>query len=163
MKKQTKTYNFSISKIEEKNEETTIYLNMDFVPASRPRVTRFGSYIAEPYNTFKKQFFAFSKENLTKYGKKYLNEPLSIDISFYREIPKSYTKKKRQLVLEQGSIIKPDIDNYFKSILDSMNGIFYTDDSYVVELSGRKLYTEQNSNIVLKIQKFNNKVLFHEK
>lgn len=155
MNKVKKTYNFNINDIKYKNKELIIEMKCDFVPASRPRVARFGTYIAEPYKTFKNEFSKFVKNNLSKYGEKFKGNSLSVDMTFYKQIPKSYTKKKREECLKNGCTTRPDIDNYYKAILDSMDNVFYTDDSYIVELSGRKLYTDNDNYIILKIKNFN--------
>lgn len=65
-------------------------------------------------------------------------------IDAYYSIPKSYSKKKKQLI-EAGIIQptkKPDLDNIAKSILDSLNGIAYLDDSQVIELKVAKYYSD---------------------
>lgn len=152
-------YNFIMTMLNDREDYFECVIKCDFVPASRPRVARFGTYIAEPYKTFKKEFYFFSKKELSKYGEKFKGKPLSIDMTFYKQIPKSYTKKKKEECLKNGCTTRPDIDNYYKAILDSMDNIFYTDDSFVVELSGRKLYTNIDSYIILKIYVYNNKVL----
>lgn len=150
-----KKYKFDFKIIEDNEHSINIEIKCDFVPASRPRVARFGTYIAEPYKTFKKEFYFFSKKELSKYGEKFKGKPLSIDMTFYKQIPKSYTKKKKGECLKNGCTTRPDIDNYYKAILDSMDNIFYTDDSFVVELSGRKLYTEKDNYIIIDIKIFN--------
>lgn len=147
-------YNFKLlNKIIEK-DSIELLIECDFVPASRPRVSKFGTYIAEPYKTFKKELFVFFKNEFSEVGNDFKSFPLSIDISFYKQFPKSFSKKKKEDCLKTGCISRPDLDNYYKSILDGIDSIFYTDDSFVVELSGRKLYTEQKSYVKLKIKKF---------
>lgn len=147
-------YDFELIMIEQKDNSIEIEIECNFVPASRPRVSRFGTYISEPYKSFKKEFYFFVKNKLSAYGNSFKGKSLSIDMSFYKQIPKSYSKKKKEECLIKGCITRPDIDNYYKAILDSMDNIFYTDDSYVVELSGRKLYTIRNSFVKLKIKEF---------
>lgn len=59
-------------------------------------------------------------------------------------IPKSMTKKNRQLI-EEGKLHptkKPDLDNVAKIVLDSLNGIAYSDDSQIVKLNVEKHYSE---------------------
>lgn len=66
-----------------------------------------------------------------------------VRINAYYGIPKSWSKKKRELA-EQGQIrpqVKPDIDNVAKIILDGLNGQAYKDDSQVIELITSKSYT----------------------
>lgn len=36
--------------------------------------------------------------------------------------------------------VKPDVDNYVKTVLDALNGVAFRDDSQIVELSVRKVY-----------------------
>lgn len=70
--------------------------------------------------------------------------PLKAEIAAYFPIPKSTSKKKRQMMLE-GKIRhtkKCDADNLAKSILDALNGIAFYDDSQVCELSVSKLYSD---------------------
>lgn len=65
-------------------------------------------------------------------------------IKFYRQIPKSTTKKDRIEYLAgiQRPIVKPDIDNYSKGVLDALNGIIYQDDSQIVSLQADKFYSD---------------------
>jgi Holliday junction resolvase RusA-like endonuclease len=46
--------------------------------------------------------------------------------------------------MQAGSVLpsrKPDIDNVLKIVLDALNGVAYKDDSRVVSVSGRKIYS----------------------
>lgn len=64
-------------------------------------------------------------------------------IAFYG-IPKSDSKKKRQMKLA-GDIRptkKPDADNVVKSIADALNDIAYKDDTQIVDCQVRKFYSE---------------------
>lgn len=76
---------------------------------------------------------------------------MSVDI--YRSIPKSWSKKKRELA-NSGLIkptLKPDVDNYVKGIKDALNGVCYVDDSQVVVLFIAKHYSfEPRVEIVIK-------------
>lgn len=70
--------------------------------------------------------------------------PLRAVIYAYFPIPKSVSKKRRELML-QGEVLptkKPDADNIIKSILDALNGIAFHDDSQVVEITLCKYYSE---------------------
>lgn len=65
----------------------------------------------------------------------------SVEITCYLPIPKS---KIRQLQREMGStkpIVKPDLDNVAKAILDAMNGFAWKDDNQITDLTIRKRYT----------------------
>ncbi len=60
------------------------------------------------------------------------------------EIPKSYSKKKKKKLMNQGYPHKPDVDNIAKAILDSLNGIAYKDDAQVTCATIFKKYAEED-------------------
>lgn len=68
---------------------------------------------------------------------------LEMIIHAYYKIPKSASKEKRKKI-ESGKILptkKPDIDNIFKIIADSLNGIAYRDDAQIVSGICKKYYS----------------------
>jgi Holliday junction resolvase RusA-like endonuclease len=72
-----------------------------------------------------------------------LEAPLLVAIRVFRPVPKSMSKKRTDLA-EKGHIrpvTKPDIDNYQKLIYDALNGIFWRDDSQIVESRTTKFYS----------------------
>ena len=72
-----------------------------------------------------------------------LETPLIVNIKVYRSMPKSMSKKRIELA-EKGNlrpITKPDVDNYQKLIYDALNGIFWRDDSQIVEATTAKFYS----------------------
>lgn len=85
---------------------------------------------------------------------KWLNkEPLEIYIYAYFPIVKSATKKQRVL-MANGELYptkKPDADNIAKVICDALNGIAYHDDTQVVNLNVRKLYTEGEPKVTVEL------------
>ena len=69
---------------------------------------------------------------------------LRANIVAYFPIPKSTSKKKRELI-ELGLIMptkKPDLDNIAKAILDALNGLAYYDDAQVCQLEIMKCYSD---------------------
>ena len=73
-----------------------------------------------------------------------LTGEIEAEIKAYYAIPKSMTKKNRQLI-EEGKLHptkKPDLDNVAKIILDALNGIAYKDDSQVVRMHIEKEYAD---------------------
>ena len=62
----------------------------------------------------------------------------------YVEIPQSKSKKQKEKMItgEIKPIVKPDVDNVAKSILDALNGIIYLDDKQIIELNIKKIYAE---------------------
>lgn len=73
-----------------------------------------------------------------------LNEPLKVEVVFYRGIPKSFSKKRVEMA-HDGKIFPvttPDTDNYLKCILDGVTGTVWKDDNCIVELVGKKMYSK---------------------
>lgn len=79
--------------------------------------------------------------------------PLDAKIIAYYGIPRSVSKKKRQMMLEQQirPLKKVDIDNLVKVVLDSLNQIAYHDDVQVTDCQVRKFYSE-NPRVEVTIQ-----------
>lgn len=72
-----------------------------------------------------------------------LEKPLAVSIEIFRNIPKSFSKKKKEAAETKKllPITKPDIDNFVKSIFDPLNGVIWVDDSQVVSLNVNKYYS----------------------
>lgn len=79
--------------------------------------------------------------------------PLDARITAYYGIPKSASKRKRQMMLEHQirPMKKVDCDNLVKVVLDSLNEIAYHDDVQVVDCQVRKFYSE-NPRVVVTIR-----------
>lgn len=89
-------------------------------------------------------FLQASKGKLPMYEKE---KALSLHLEFRFEIPKSYTKKKREQCLkgELKHTKRPDIDNLIKAVLDALNGYLFEDDSQVMKITAVKKYAEKSS------------------
>lgn len=77
--------------------------------------------------------------------------PLDVRITAYYSIPRSVSKKKRQLMLDRK--IRPtkpcDWDNIGKIICDSLNKIAYYDDSRVVDAQVRKFFSDEPRVVII--------------
>lgn len=109
----------------------------------RPRFTKTG-HTYTPQAT--KDYEATVKYNfISSYPKTTAIEgAVKATITAFYEIPKSYSKKKRQACINGEVAVqnKPDCDNIAKIILDSLNGLAYTDDKQVIDLRVIKLWSE---------------------
>lgn len=92
-----------------------------------------------------------SYENLVRWifnntmESKKLNGEIEAKIVAMYSIPKSMTKKNRQLI-DEGKLHptkKPDLDNVAKIILDSLNKIAFDDDSQVTRLIVEKHFSDE--------------------
>lgn len=72
-----------------------------------------------------------------------LETPVSVCLYIRVSIPQSYSKKRTEACLSgaERPSKKPDIDNVAKCFLDAMNGVVYLDDTQVVDLHIKKLYS----------------------
>ena len=68
---------------------------------------------------------------------------LRVEIKAYFEVPKSKSKKIKELMLDNAirPTKKPDCDNLAK-VIDSLNGIVWKDDAQVVSLTVDKYYSD---------------------
>lgn len=85
-----------------------------------------------------------------------LEKPLHVAITVLRSVPKSFSKKKRELALKREILPtqKPDLDNYIKIILDALNGVIWEDDKQVCILTVAKFFSD-NPRIELQISEMN--------
>lgn len=114
------------------------------VEQQRPRIRKGGRGLYDPKKVrdFKKEVAEYiEQQDFSKFEDKALN----VKIKFYRQVQKSLSKKERELRLTDvhRPIVKPDLDNYTKSILDALNGLVWDDDAKIVHLELDKYYSEQ--------------------
>ena len=69
--------------------------------------------------------------------------PLAVRLTFFFPRPKShYNKKGLKIGIPVWHISKPDCDNLAKFICDSLQPVFWADDSIICDLRIRKVYAE---------------------
>ena len=73
------------------------------------------------------------------------NEPLWLTITAYYDIPKSTSKKQRQLMYNDDIFPtkKPDVDNIAKVVCDALNNVLYKDDTQICDLEINKRYINE--------------------
>lgn len=120
----------------------------------RPRFSRISKTVYTPNKTakYEKQI---AKAYTDSGGKCIPAECyVSVSVSAFFPVPKSYSKKKREDCLERRlrPDKKPDMDNILKVVLDALNEVAYVDDKQVVELIGRKYYTESDGFLWVSVE-----------
>ena len=70
---------------------------------------------------------------------------LRLNVHCYYPIPQSFSNKKQGLCMigKIMPLVKPDIDNVAKTIMDALNGVAYNDDKQVTHLCIIKQYGTQ--------------------
>lgn len=113
---------------------------------ARPRMTKTG-HTYTPNDTV--NYENWVKVCYQQQDGKLLEGSVRAIIIAYFEIPKSYSKTKRELCVLNISkpTKKPDVDNIAKIILDSLNKIAYEDDSQIGELTIMKKWTKTRERV----------------
>ncbi len=91
-----------------------------------------------------------SEARLLMAGKPKLEGPLSVHVTAFMPIPKSWSAGK-QMTAIQGAIrptTKPDADNLLKT-LDAFNGVLWEDDAQIVEATVVKRYSSSPALVVI--------------
>ena len=120
---------------------TVIFLEVEPVPASRPRVSRWGTYYGKTYENFRVK----CREALRQFQDtvKHMEEPSECLIEVVAKRPKT---SKRDYP-------RGDVDNFAKGPLDSMtsNGFFWNDDDQITALAVIKRYAEPDEPVGINI------------
>ena len=115
-------------------------IDMDPVPKGRPRFGNGRTYT--PSKTLKAE--ALLKILVAKqFRKPPLEGPLYVGISFNIKRPKSV---KRPLPTGRA-----DLDNYIKTVFDSLNQVVWKDDSQIVDISASKRYAPGPAYIEIQV------------
>ena len=111
----------------------------------RPRFSRVGNftkvYTDKQTLTYEAMIATFAKQAMG--GTELLKTPVSVFLYVRLPVPQSYSKKRRDACLSglEKPCKKPDIDNIAKTYLDAMNGVIFVDDTQVIDLHVKKLYS----------------------
>jgi len=106
----------------------------------RPRFRKTGKFV-QAYTP--KETHEYENVIRTYYKGKKMHGMISLTIGAYYEIPKSYTKKYRKEIIDTNirPMVKPDIDNVIKVVMDALNGVAYDDDKQIVTVLAVKQYS----------------------
>lgn len=119
----------------------------------RPRFARRGAHVATytPDSTV-----AYEQAVQLAYkaaGGRLHDGAVAVRITAHQALPQRATKAQRAAA-ERGEIYpirKPDLDNIVKIVLDALNGAAYRDDTQVLQLDARKIYTAGESHITVTV------------
>ena len=118
-----------------------------FVPEirgkGRPRFTRSGhAFTDEKTRNYENLVKLLAMQAMQDAGATVTDKPVKVTINAFFEIPKSYSKKKVQAIID-GEIkpAKPDLDNIIKSCGgDGCNKIIFKDDVQIYSITATKSY-----------------------
>lgn len=110
------------------------------VAASRPRVSKWGSYYTGTYKEFREEAKPVLDKVLADVT------PTDKDLKVYVKV---CVEKPKSSKLDYP---RPDIDNYLKSIFDLMNGRLWTDDRQIVYIEATKEWAKGDGYFIVEIQ-----------
>lgn len=124
-----------------------VVFNIEPVAQGRPRYSRrpfMHAYDPKPTKMFKNRLNGMATKYMAEQGMKPFDGPLLVDLIFYRSIQKSVSKKEHDRRENKAVLptVKPDVDNYIKSVLDAFNGAIWVDDNLICDLHARKFYSD---------------------
>ena len=119
--------------------ETSV-ITINVAPCSKPRMTRADKWKKRQCVT---KFFAF--RDAIKLSSIHNIALESFDIEFYIQMPKSWSKKKKELHNGSPHKQRPDLDNYIKAWCDSV----FEEDSVVWRFKASKRWTDKPGHIKL--------------
>lgn len=114
------------------------------VPQARARTVRRGgkSITYDPNSKLKE---GYKWQIRSQYREEPLTVPVAMDVVFMMPIPKS-TSKTKTAAMMNGTIHhmkRPDVDNMLKLVNDVLNNLVFKDDSQVIEIHARKIYSSK--------------------
>lgn len=131
-------------------DPVTIELNEPPVPQARPRFNGRTGRVYPSKSSYNYGIYAKVRARSAMYGREPFDGPVKVNVLIELEPPKSWSKKKAEAALSQKRkpVSKPDLDNFLKLLLDSMNRIIYADDSQVCSIVAEKKYGPKSRAIV---------------
>lgn len=135
----------------------------DPIAQQRPRFARKGKFVS-CYDNQAKIKEGYKWQIRSQFREEPLMVPLSLDLVFFMPIPSSLSfVKKRQMANGLiGHSKKPDLDNLVKFVLDCLNELLFKDDSQVIELRAKKVYSTNPGTSIYAIPRTaeNNEILY---
>ena len=125
------------------------------VGKERPRVNLNNGRVYTPNKTKDYENYIRDCFCLTYPNFKQIEGRVSIEIVAFRAIPKNSSKVMTQKMLDDeiSPVVKPDIDNIGKVVLDALNKFAFKDDNQVCKFAIQKKYSLQEK-IYIKVEEY---------
>lgn len=128
-------------------EIVSFRIDGECVPMARPRAGRNGHFFTPAKSRiYKDKVREVAEIAMRQRCVETLDCPIHLSIIIYKEVPQSWSQKKkdRALAHEIEPIGKPDVDNQAKAIMDGITAAcLWADDARVVSLYVAKHYGEE--------------------
>ena len=121
----------------------------------RPRFSARSGFVRayDPKKSRDYKSYAKSIAAMQMNGHKPIDGAIAVNVRVYREIPKSWSKKKTERAVNCDILptTKPDADNYYKCVSDALKGICWLDDSQITDMTVTKRYSD-NPRVEINIE-----------
>lgn len=118
-------------------------------PSPRPRATTRGKfasvYMPKQYMDHKEWMQGFMLPL-------HLKGTILISLEFYFEMPKSWSKTKKEKMMGSYHCQRPDWDNLAKTAMDAMNKLVYEDDGQSALGTVKKIWSDEAKTIIKVIE-----------
>jgi Holliday junction resolvase RusA-like endonuclease len=107
---------------------------------ARPRFANGHTYTPQStvdYENLIKQSFLLSPDR----PRTPLNCPVAISVDVFHQIPANASRGRTVALLKAYPMVKPDLDNVIKAVLDALNGLAYIDDKQVIRIDAKRYYS----------------------
>lgn len=116
---------------------------LEIEPVAKPRMTQSDKWAKRPRAI---KYFAFRTQlNLQKINIDWNKE---VKITFFISMPKSWSKKKRREMAGKPHQQRPDCDNYFKGLTDSL----LSEDSHIWAINAKKYWAETGKIVIEELE-----------
>lgn len=78
--------------------------------------------------------------------------PMFVTVLVYRQVPKSYSKKRCAALLGGPAVGRPDAANILAACHDALEGVSYFNDSQVSQTSFLRLWTDQGDRTEITVE-----------
>lgn len=125
------------------------------VAKGRPRFTKFGrAYTPAKTMNHEKKVALCAQRAVETIGWEKVSTPdcVSVNMTFFMQIPKSWSQKKQEAMFGKPCAKTPDLDNLVK-ILDGLNGLeIWEDDRQVTSIHAEKFWhTEPETWVTIEV------------
>ena len=106
------------------------------VPQGRPRFGRGRTYDPPKSRKYKEYVRRLAREEMPSGARsRPLTCPVRLTCVIYRGVPKSWSRRKKAAAIADKirPTTKPDVSNIIKGVEDALTGVWYKDDSQIVE------------------------------
>lgn len=106
------------------------------VPQGRPRFGRGRTYDPPKSRKYKEYVRELARDDMPLGARsRPLTCPVRLTCVIYRGVPKSWSRRKRAAAIADKirPTTKPDVSNILKGVEDALTGVWYKDDSQIVE------------------------------